>query len=384
MRRMKCACSMQRETEGETRGVGGGARGRGLTCNESPRRLPCLRHRLYLARGKVGGCNLNLATPPKALAGGARMTSTAMIGVRVLACERRRAGGDAPASPRAHGGARGADAQAPVFSAFPRLQELRHPNLAPYIDLYEIRGRAYLLSYHTRVTLASLLADGAAPEAPTAWDRDVELGGALGAAAGGEAVAGDGDGGRRLSAAAVSRVCLQVGRAVEFLHARGLVHGRITPHCILLAPGEPHSGPQTVLLSDYGAQHLTTGGGDASRVLPLEFCAPETIAALLLRRATPCAQPPAREATGAPDGLQGGADALEPPADLWAIGAVMLFALCSSCPRLPWGAPRGWSQGRDESHDSCAAGAICSGILAYAGLPSANRSFLLLRLATAL
>ena len=277
MRRMKCACSMQRETEGETRGVGGRARGRGLTCNESPRRLPCLRHRLYLV-GKVGyGCNR--ANPSLV----ARMTSTAMIGVRVLACERRRAGGDAPASPRAHGGARGADAQAPVFSAFPRLQELQHPNLAPYIDLYEIRGRAYLLSYHTRVTLASLLADGAAPEAPTAWDRDVELGGALGAAAGGEAVAGDGDGGRRLSAAAVSRVCLQVGRAVEFLHARGLVHGRITPHCILLAPGEPHSGPQTVLLSDYGAQHLTTGGGDASRVLPLEFCAPETIAALLAR-----------------------------------------------------------------------------------------------------
>jgi serine/threonine protein kinase len=242
-----------------------------------------------------------------------------MIGVRVLAlCDDGRPWGEKTAPLRASArGARSAGAQARVFSGFPRLQELRHPNLAPYIDLYEIRGRAYLLSYHTRATLASLLlADSAVPEAPTGWDREVERDGAAGvhAAKGVEAVAEGAGEGRRLSAAAGLRVCLQVGRAVEYLHARGLVHGRITPHCILLAPWrEPRAqgGAQTVLLSDYGAQHLINGSEDASLVPPLEYCAPEIIAARLLRRANPCAHPPAREPAGGPaDDFQAADDAV--------------------------------------------------------------------------
>lgn len=246
------------------------------------------------------------------------MSSACIIAVRILACDGRRPGGEKTAPLRAHArGARSAGAHARVFSGFPRLQELRHPNLAPYIDLYEIRGRAYLLSYHTRATLASLLlADSPVPEAPTGWDREVEWGGAAGvhdAAKGVEAVAEGGGDGRRLSAAAGLRVCLQVGRAVEYLHARGLVHGRITPHCILLAPWRElraQGGAQTVLLSDYGAHHLTNGSEDASLIPPLEYCAPEIIAARLLRRANPCAHPPAREPAGGPaDDFQAADDA---------------------------------------------------------------------------
>ena len=271
-------------------------------CSHSPRALPSLNFLLHLV------------APHEPVT-----MSSACIGVRVLSPPGRRPGGDKTAPFRARScGTRSAGAQARVFSGFPRLQELRHPNLAPYIDLYEIRGRAYLLSYHTRATLASLLlADSAVPEAPTGWDREVERDGAAGvhdAAKGVEAVAEGGGEGRRLNAAAGLRVCLQVGRAVEYLHARGLVHGRITPHCILLAPWRELSGQcgaQTVLLSDYGAQHLINGSEDASLVPPLEYCAPEIIAARLLRRANPCAHPPAREPAGGPeDDFQAADDAV--------------------------------------------------------------------------
>jgi len=240
-----------------------------------------------------------------------------------------------------------------IFCRFPRLQELRHPNLAPYIDLYKIKGRALLLSYHKNTTLSSLL-DGL-PATLTEWGHDLF---------GGEACVNlrldkqsphaphkhvpekGASESRRLSEAAAIFVCLEVGRAIEYLHVQGLVHGRITPQCILL--GDARSGGKRVLsqvlLSDYGAQYLTNKRTDDVlthlELFPtLDFCAPEVIAAQLLKmkRNNACHHSPlhAEEYSAALPCEQEPRD-VHASADVWSLGAVVLYALSTCTPRLPW------------------------------------------------
>ena len=240
-----------------------------------------------------------------------------------------------------------------IFCRFPRLQELRHPNLAPYIDLYKIKGRALLLSYHKNTTLSSLL-DGL-PATLTEWGQELF---------GGEACVNlrldkqpphaphkhvpekGASESRRLSEAAAMFVCLEVGRAIEYLHVQGLVHGRITPQCILL--GDARIGGKRVLsqvlLSDYGAQYLTNKRTDDVltdlEVFPmLDFCAPEVIAAQLLKvkRNNARPHPPlhAEQYSAALPREQEPRD-VDASADVWSLGAVVLYALSTCTPRLPW------------------------------------------------
>jgi serine/threonine protein kinase len=238
-----------------------------------------------------------------------------------------------------------------IFCRFPRLQELRHPNLAPYIDLYKIKGRALLLSYHKNTTLSSLL-DGL-PATLTEWGQELF---------GGEACVNlrldkqrqlaphkhvpekGASESRRLSEEAAMFVCLEVGRAIEYLHVQGLVHGRITPQCILL--GDAKSGGKRVLsqvlLSDYGAQYLTNKQTDDVltdlEMFPtLDFCAPEVIAAQLLKvKRNKNKAPLHGEQYSAALPREQEPRHVDASADVWSLGAVVLYALSTCTPRLPW------------------------------------------------
>ena len=244
-------------------------------------------------------------------------------------------------------------ALAMVFGGFPALQALRHPNLAPYLDLYEIKGRVLVLSYHTSSTLASLLrgTHAAVHEWGDALCSSHELD-----TAGGP---------RRLSNAAASLVCLHVAKAAEYLHDQGLVHGRITPDCILLTDRTTR-GEEKVLLGDYGTQ-LLTGGIEGFELVPsLEFCAPEVIASYLLKPTTGFSQ------DGCAATANGRVGGLQPAADLWSIGAVLLYALSASSRRLPWSPPPVPDESSSVERYEASAAGVCSGILAFAGLPLPN------------
>jgi len=308
--------------------------------------------------------------------------SSACIAVRVISCgsgtrpeHDRGSGISAPAQPHVgHGKThtdvpwldeRFASTAGRIFSRFPRVQELRHPNLAPYIDLYGIKGRAFLLSYHTPATLASLLHEGGSPTSLGGWEhnlfhaepRPATPDGADTAAEEEDTTGGDR---RRLSTAAAVRVCLQIGRAVEHLHLQGLVHGCITPDCILLVATSGSVCTKRVLLSDYGANHLTAGSVDI--FLNLEFCAPEVIAARLLRK------PPRRPAAASSICSDTADVCLDPSVDMWSLGAVLLYALSALDRRLPWSPRRGSENAGDQSYEASGTKTMCAGILAYAGL----------------
>ena len=308
--------------------------------------------------------------------------STACIAVRVISCgsgtrhERDRGSGvSAPAQP--HVGHVKTHTDAPwldeccastagrIFSRFLRVQELRHPNLAPYIDLYEIKGRAFLLSYHTPATLASLLHEGGSPASLGGWEhnlfhaepRPATPDGADAAVEEEDTTRGHR---RRLSTAAAVRVCLQIGHAVEYLHLQGLVHGCITPDCILLVATSGSACTKRVLLSDYGTNHLTAGSMD---IFPnLEFCAPEVIAARLL------CKPPRRPAAASATGSDTADVCLDPSIDMWSLGAVLLYALSALDRRLPWSPRRGSGNTGDQSYEASGTKTMCAGVLAYAGL----------------
>ena len=270
-------------------------------------------------------------------------------------------------SERDGGAWRGESAASTFFSRFPRLQALRHPHLAPCIDLYDIKGRAFLLAYHTHSTLAALL--HGAPAVVEAWchafhvDSHADTSGSTRIDSCGPGSAATGYAQRRLNDAFASQLCQHVSRGVQYLHAHGLVHGRISPECILLvratksgvaAESSPDVDKAHVLLSDYGYGVLTEGDISLDRTQPLEFCAPEVISALLLRK-------------GARGSESLGARSIEPAADLWAVGAVLLYSLSNACPRLPW-SPRPSPSGPEGATCISRTRDICEGILAFAGV----------------
>ena len=249
----------------------------------------------------------------------------------------------------------------PALGRFPELHEMHHPHLAPYVDLYDIKGRAFVLSYHTRSTLAALLRGGAPAVLPE-WGDVLHQE---------EPPAMPGESHNRISHAAAGLVCLHVGRAAEYLHEQGLVHGGITTDCILLT--RTAGGERRVMLSDYGAYFLMGGMAGCDLAHGLEFCAPEVIASCLVCLAS---------GTGQPDAHTQGEHVagIETSADLWSIGAVLLYALSKSGRRLPWSSPTGSvavagepsPPGAPGAGPTSASAAICSGILAFAGfaLPS--------------